>query len=412
MGLGKTTIALSIIEEARLPTLVIAPKTVCESVWQFEHKKWEHLQNLDVKFIQGNPRQRADVLKNKADVFVVSLDNFVWLVEVLEKVWPFKMLIVDESSRFKDPSTKRFKAMKKVVRLFDRRIILTGTPTPNTIADLWGQMALVDLGERLGKSLTAFRTEYLMPGKIDPRTRVVWQWKVKPGAEKIIQNKISDIAFSLRAEDYLTIPERINVHHSIQWTDRKPYDKLRRDMVVQIKGEEFTAVTAAALVNKLLQYTGGHLYHEDTFTQINKDKINFLSDIMEDRDEPTIIFYHYKSSLKLLKDTFPNAKQYEPHIIRDWNDGRIPILLLHPQSAGLGLNLQCNTHAVAHIVFYDLPWSSELYLQSIARVHRQGQSKPVIVSHLLMDNSIDAKVLEVLDGKISLQNAVMEGLSL
>lgn len=412
MGLGKTAIALTIIEEARLPTLVIAPKTVCESVWQNEHKKWEHLQNLDVKFIQGNPRQRADVLKNKADIFVVSLDNFVWLVDTLEKVWPFKMLIIDESSRFKDPSTKRFKAMKKVVRQFDRRIILTGTPTPNTIADLWGQIAIVDLGERLGKSLTAFRTEYLMPAKMDPRTRVVWQWKTKPGAEKIIQNKISDIAYSLRAEDYLTIPEKINVKYNIQWTDRKPYDELKKDMVVQIKGEEFTAVTAAALVNKLLQYTGGHLYNEDTFTQINKDKINFLKEIMEDRDEPTIIFYHYKSSLKLLLETFPNAKQYNPTVLKDWSAGQIPILLLHPQSAGLGLNLQCNTHAIAHITFYDLPWSSELYLQSIARVHRQGQTKPVVVSHLLMDKSIDEKVLEVLDGKISLQEAILEGFSL
>ena len=410
MGLGKTTTTLSIIKEAKLPTLIVAPKLIAETVWLQEAKKWEHLKDLKISLISGSPTERWRALNNPTDIMVIGIDNFPWLVDVLPK-WPFKMLVLDESSRWKDPSTKRFKALKKVVRLHERRIILTGTPTPNSIGDLWAQVAILDLGERLGKTLTSFRNEYMYPASF--RGHVVFKWEAKPGAQKIIENKIQDICFSLRAQDYLNMPDKRTVDHTIPWACRTPYDKMRKDMVLEVGEDTLTAATAAVLANKLRQITAGAVYTEDgQYTKINECKVHFLQDLLENNNDNRIIFYHYKHSLAELKLAFPDAYEYSPNILDDWRDGKIKTLLLHPQSSGLGLNLQCNTGNLVQILWYDLPWSSELYLQANARVFRQGQEKPVVIHHLMMENSIDQRVLSVLQGKINLQEAILGAISL
>lgn len=409
MGLGKSVTTLAIIKEADLPTLIVAPKTIAETVWIQEAKKWDELKDLDIQLCTGSPTERFKIINKKPKILVIGVDSFAWLVDVLP-VWPFKMIVLDESSRWKDPSTKRFKAMKQVVRLFEKKVILTGTPTPNGIQDIWAQVAILDLGDRLGKSLTAFRNIYLYPAS--SKGHIVYKWAAKPGSDKIIQDKIKDICFSLKAEDYLTMPKVQYVDHHIQWTDKATYNTMKKDMVVELGENVITAPTAATLTNKLLQITGGHAYVEEEVLELHKDKANFLNEMMEDNDTPTIIFYHYKKSLQYLKNLFPTAiSDITPSVINDWQKGKIKMLLLHPQSAGLGLNLQNNTADLAQVIWYDLPWSSELYLQSNARIFRQGQEKPVIIHHLMMESSIDQKVLLVLQGKITLQEALLGALS-
>ena len=414
MGVGKTVCALTIIKEANMPTLIVAPKLIAETVWIQEARKWEHLSTLKISLIAGSPATRSTVLNNPTDIVVIGIDNFPWLVDQFEKKpWPFKMLVLDESSRWKDPSTVRFKALKKVIRNTSRRIIMTGTPTPNGLQDIWAQVAILDLGDRLGKSLTAFRNTYLIPDKMNPHTRIVYKWKAKPGAQEIVEKKIADICYSLRAEDYLEMPRRNDIEHSIPWDNKSQYDQMLKDMVLDYDGETFTAQTAATLVNKLLQMTGGSLYNQEGESiDLSEEKLRFTQTMLEDFADPAIIFYHYKASLRKLQANLPEAQTYSPEILDDWRVGKVKILLLHPQSAGLGLNLQCNVGNLAHIMWYDLPWSSELYLQANARIYRQGQEKPVMIHHLMMEGSIDQKVLAVLQGKITLQDALIKELSL
>lgn len=323
--------------------------------------------------------------------------------------------MIDESSRFKDPSTKRFKALKKHLKGFERRIILTGTPTPQGIPDLWSQVGILDLGQRLETTLTAFRAKYLTPDKMNRHTHVVYSWKLQQGAEKIIKDKIADICFSLKAEDYLQLPKLNNMFHKIQQSAefRTQYDTLRKDMVAQIGNETITAATAATLTGKLLQLTSGAIYNADgEWQNIHDAKLEYLESIMEEASGPVLVFYHFKHSLERIKKNFPQAVELRDSAtqIKEWNEGRIPMLLAHPQSGGIGLNLQCNTGETAQTVWFDLPWSSENYIQANARIYRQGQEKPVIIHHLVMSNTIDEQVVKVLDGKINLQEALLDAL--
>jgi SNF2 family DNA or RNA helicase len=322
--------------------------------------------------------------------------------------------VIDESSRFKDPSTKRFKALKKHLKTFSRRIILTGTPTPQGMADLWAQIGILDLGERLETSLTKFRTKYMEPDQINRHTRVVYSWKFKSGCDQIVKDKISDICYSLKAEDYLQLPECTKLYHSI--TLDKPikaqYDQLRKDMVADIGKERITAPTAAALANKLLQFTSGAVYDEQGEThEVHRAKLEYLESIMEESSSPTLVFYHFKHSLNRLRLQFPEAVVLDDDNIEAWRRGEIRMLLAHPQSGGIGLNLQCNVGETAQTIWYDLPWSSENYIQANARIYRQGQVKPVIIHHLVVYNSLDEQVVKVLDGKINLQEALLDALN-
>jgi hypothetical protein len=326
----------------------------------------------------------------------------------------FTNLVIDESSRFKDPSTKRFKALKKHLKGFQRRVILTGTPTPQGMADLWSQVGILDLGQRLETSLTRFRDKYMTPDQMNRHTRVVYNWKLKPGADVSINSKIIDICYSLKAEDYLNLPECTSVYHNISFDPqvRKKYDELRKDMVVEVKKERITAPTAATLANKLLQFTSGAVYNEEGEPkEIHRAKLEQLESIMEESSSPTLVFYHFKHSLQRIRLQFPQAVVLDDDNIEAWRRGEIRMLLAHPQSGGIGLNLQCNVGDTAQTVWFDLPWSSENYIQANARIYRQGQEKPVIIHHLTMAGSIDEQVVKVLDGKINLQDALLNALN-
>ena len=412
-GLGKTTTSLTILaEQFEGTTLIIAPKRVAETVWIQEAAKWDHLKHLKINKVMGTPAQRLAALSSSGNIYVVNLENLAWLLENSER--PFDNLIIDESSRFKDPSTKRFKALKKHLKSFKRRIILTGTPTPQGIADLWSQVGILDLGQRLETSLTRFRDKYMLPDQVNRHTHVVYSWKLKLGADMQIQEKISDICYSLKAEDYLQLPECTKLYHKIEIDPqvRRQYDELRKEMVVDIKKERITAPTAAALANKLLQFTSGAVYDEQGDThEVHRSKLEYLESIMEESSSPTLVFYHYKHSLQRLRLTFPEAVVLDDDNIEAWRRGEIRMLLAHPQSGGIGLNLQCNAGDTAQTVWYDLPWSSENYIQANARIYRQGQEKPVIVHHLTVSNSIDQQVVKVLDGKINLQQALLDDLN-
>jgi len=414
-GLGKTATTLTIIaEQMEGKTLIIAPKRVAETVWDTEVAKWQHLHHLRVSKIIGTSTQRTAGLNTDADIYLINLENVAWLCDVSPKL-VFTNLVIDESSRFKDPSTKRFKALKKHLKGFQRRVILTGTPTPQGIADLWSQVGILDLGERLETTLTKFRDKYLQPDQMNRHTRVVYSWKPKLGADLQIQEKISDICYSLSAEDYLELPPLTNLHHSIELDKsvRAKYDELRKDMVVSIKKEKITAPTAAALANKLLQFTSGAIYNEEgEVHEVHRSKLERLESIMEESSSPTLVFYHFKHSLQRIRLQFPQAVVLDDDNLAAWRRGEIRMLLAHPQSGGIGLNLQCNVGDTAQTVWFDLPWSSENYIQANARIYRQGQEKPVIIHHLVVSNSVDQHVVDVLEGKISNQEALLNALDM
>ena len=413
-GLGKTATTLTIIaEQFQGKTLIVAPKRVAETVWDSETKKWEHLADLKISKILGSSASRLKALNADADVYIVNLENVTWLTEATNML-VFTNLVIDESSRFKDSSTKRFKALKKHLKGFSRRLILTGTPTPQGIGDLWSQVGILDLGQRLETSLTKFRDKYMQPDQMNRHTRVVYNWKPKLGADLQIQEQISDICMSLNAEDYLQLPTLSNIYHKIELEKsiKDKYDQLRKDMVADIGKERITAPTAAALAGKLLQFTSGAVYAEDGNAQeVHRAKLERLESIMEESSSPTLVFYHFKHSLQRLRLQFPETVVLDDDNIAAWRRGEIRMLLAHPQSGGIGINLQCNVGETAQTVWFDLPWSSENYIQANARIYRQGQEKPVIIHHLVLSNSIDEHVVKVLEGKINLQDALLNALN-
>ena len=414
-GLGKTTTTLTIVAEHFTgKTLVIAPKKVAESVWEQETQKWSHLKHLRTALVLGSDAQRVRALESNADIYVINMENVAWLCDhpagFMEN---FSNLVVDESSKFKDASTKRFKALKKHLRQFKRKIILTGTPTPQGLGDLWAQVAILDLGERLGKSLTSFRTRYMEPTDRNRHTGMVYKWGVRPGKDLEIHEAIRDICFALKAEDYLKLPTLTRVYHDVPidkevWAN---YKKLAKDMAIETAGETITAVTAATLGNKLQQFTSGFLYTEDkTAIRQHEEKVKYLEQILCEYT-PTLIFYHYKESLESITRQFPEARILKTNQdIEDWRAGKVLKLLAHPQSGGIGLNLQCNVADTAQVVWYDLPWSSQDYIQANARVYRQGQEKPVIMHHLIIPKTIDSQIVDVLSEKINIQQAVLNAL--
>jgi SNF2 family DNA or RNA helicase len=362
----------------------------------------------------GNEKQRIEACKKKANIYIINLENVAWLCE-LPYMTMFTNLVIDESSRFKDSSTKRFKALKKHLKGFSRRLILTGTPTPQGLPDLWSQVGILDLGERLETSLTKFRDKYLTPDQMNRHTHVVYSWKLKPQMDKVIQDKVSDICFSLKAQDYLTLPPLSVIYHPINMdtTARRQYDQLKKEMVSEINESTITAVSAAALAGKLLQLTSGAVYDENgDWHEVHRAKLEYLESIMEESSSPTLVFYHFKHALQRLRLQFPEAVVMDDNNIQDWRNGKVRMMLAHPQSGGIGVNLQCNVGDTAQTVWYDLPWSSENYIQANARVYRQGQEKPVIIHHLTMESTIDQQVVKVLEGKINFQQALLETLDL
>ncbi|WP_238858958.1 DEAD/DEAH box helicase [Clostridium sp. YIM B02569] len=417
MGMGKTVSSLTAIDNLLFlgdtnKVLVIAPKRVAEDTWSTEVEKWDHLKNLRISIILGTPKQRDEAVRKDADIYFTSRDNVVWLVDNYFKTWKWDTCIIDELSSFKSSKAKRFRALKKVRPYFKRIIGLTGTPAPNSLIDLWPQLYLLDGGQRLGRTITGYREQYFVPG--DRNQHIVYNWNLKEGAEDAIHNKISDICISMMAKDYLDLPERIDnkIYVDLPKSAKAKYKELEKDLIIQLDGEDITATNAAVLTGKLLQIANGAIYSEDhEVVEIHEQKLNALLDIIEAANgKPVLVFYSFKHDLsrimKTLKDSKLKGQALEgQEDIKKWNNGEISILLLHPASAGHGLNLQYGGNIV---VWFGLPWSLELYQQANARLHRQGQKETVIIHHIIAKNTVDEDVIKALSSKEINQNVLLE----
>ncbi len=417
MGMGKTVSSLTAIDNLLFlgdtgKVLVIAPKRVAEDTWSTEIEKWDHLKNLRISTILGTPKQRAEAVEKDADIYVTNRENVVWLVDNYFKSWKWDTCIIDELSSFKSSKAKRFRALKKVRPYFKRIIGLTGTPAPNSLIDLWPQVYLLDGGQRLGKTITGYRERYFTPG--DRNQFVVFNYNLKDGAEDAIHNKISDICISMKAKDYLDLPERIDnkIYIDLPKKARDQYKELEKELIIQLEDEDVSASNSAVLTGKLLQMCNGAIYSEDKeVINIHDEKLNALMDIIEAANgKPVLIFYSFKHDLiriqEFLKKNKLKGQELDgPEDIKKWNNGEIPVLLLHPASAGHGLNLQYGGNIV---VWFGLTWSLELYQQANARLHRQGQKETVIIHHIIARDTVDEDVIKALTNKEVNQNVLLE----
>jgi SNF2 family DNA or RNA helicase len=405
MGLGKTVITLTAIdvlinelfEVDRV--LVIAPKRVAEDTWTREHAKWDHLRHLRVSKVLGSPEQRRRALAVDADIYVIGRDNVVWLVEQCRQDWPFGMVVIDELSSFKNPQAKRFRALKKVIPKASRVVGLTGTPSANGLMDLWAEIYLLDRGERLGHTLGAYREKYFRPGARNGY--VVFKWEPLRGSREKIEAAISDICISMSADDYLTLPKRIDnlIPVKLSPQEMKQYKTMEAEQLLHIDDEDVVALNAAAVMTKLLQIANGSVYsHEGNVVRLHDAKLEALLEIIDTTDSPVLIFYSYKHDLAAIKAAIPGARTLDgPEDIAEWNAGRVQVLLAHPASVGYGLNLQEGGHV---IVWYGLTWSLELY----------QQAKPVIIHHLIAEGTVDEQVMRALQEKDMSQAALMAAL--
>lgn len=412
MGLGKTVITLTALWQLALDSfdvsrvLVIAPKRVAEDTWPKELAKWEHLSGLTSSLVLGSAAEREAALQRKAFLYIINRENVAWLVK--NHYWDFDMVVIDELSSFKSNKAERFKAMKKVRPMVTRIVGLTGTPAPNTLLDLWPQMYLMDMGQRLGRFIGGFRDRFFLP---DKRNReIIYSYKPREGAEDAIYALISDICISMKAADYLNMPERIDnrIEVSMSPKERKLYDDFQKDMVLSIGDEELDAANAAALSNKLLQMANGAVYGEDKkVIPIHDRKLDALEDLVEAANgKPLLVAYWYKHDLQRIKARFKNARCIDTaKDIDDWNAGKIPLALIHPASAGHGLNLQ---DGGCTIVWFGLTWSLELYQQLNARLWRQGQKHTVVIHHIVTKGTHDEDVMRALENKDTRQSALIE----
>lgn len=392
--------------------LVIAPKRVAEDTWTTEAGKWDHLQHLRISRVLGNQIERQAALETEADVYAINRENVVWLVEQCRKSWPFDMIVVDELSSFKSNQAKRFKALKQVRPLASRFVGLTGTPAPNGLLDLWPQMYLIDRGERLGKNITGYRNRYFYPGKSNGY--VVYSYEPKPGAEEAIQKKVSDICISMKADDYLQMPELIvnDIPVYLSMREMERYQELEKEKLMDVDGEQITALNAASVYNKLLQMANGGVYTDDgNVVDIHSQKLEALAEILDTANgQSVLVFYNFRHDYERLMSAF---KSYKPRTlkgqkdIQDWNAGRIPLLLAQPASMGHGLNLQAGGHI---IVWYGLNWSLELYQQANARLYRQGQKQGVIIHRLVAKGTVDEDVIKRLESKDATQDSLLDAL--
>lgn len=412
MGLGKTVITLTALWQLALDSfdvsriLVIAPKRVAEDTWPKELSKWEHLSGLDATLVMGTQAEREAALRQQTFLYIINRENVSWLVA--NHPWDFDMVVIDELSSFKSNQAQRFKAMKKVRPLVSRIVGLTGTPAPNSLLDLWPEMYLMDMGQRLGRFIGGFRDRFFTP---DKRNReIIYSYKPREGAEEAIYGLISDICISMKAVDYLDMPELImnRVEVSMDSREQKIYDDFQRDMVVSLQGEELDAVNAAALSGKLTQMANGAVYGENRkVLHIHDRKLDALEDLMEAANgKPLLVAYWYEHDLQRIKARFKNAHCIDTtQDIDDWNAGKIPLALIHPASAGHGLNLQ---DGGCTIVWFGLTWSLELYQQLNARLWRQGQKHTVVIHHIVTKGTHDEDVLRALECKDTRQTALID----
>ena len=420
MGLGKTAVTLTAINDLRYnrfairKALIIAPKKVAEATWETEGEKWDHLRLLRFSRVMGTAVQRVKALCTPADVYVMSRDNVDWLVGYYRQDWPFDMVVLDESSSFKNPQSKRFKALKKIRSRISRLVELTGTPAPNGMMDLWAQVYLLDGGERLGKTIGGFRERYFLPDKRNRTT--IFSWKAKEEAEARIRGLIGDICISMKAEDYLSLPDCIehDIPVKLDGPAEKAYRKLEAEMLLPVDGGEITAGSAAVLTGKLLQLCNGAVYDaENRAAEVHRCKLDaFLETVEQLHGEPALVFYAFQHDkdrlLAVLSGSGLRVRAYiGPADADAWNRGGVDILLAHPASCAYGLNLQAGGR---QIIWFGLTWSLEQYQQANKRLHRQGQEKPVIVHRLVVQGGVDEDVIGALAGKGDTQAALLESL--
>lgn len=420
MGLGKTVITLTAIYALRYyywacgKALVIAPKKVAEQTWSKEAEKWDHLKGLKVQVCLGTLSQRINALNTPADVYVINRENTQWLVQYFGHKWPFDMVILDESSSFKNHQAKRFKAMKAIRPRINRLVELTGTPSPHGLTDLWAQVFLLDGGQRLGRTISVYREMYFVP---DKRNRnIIYSYAPRDGAETEIYAQISDICVSMKSEDYLQLPDLIyeDIPVMLDKDARKAYDTMERDMLLEVENDEIiTAATAATLTGKLLQLCNGAVYSEDGAVQeIHGCKIEALLETIEQLNgQHVIVYYYFRHDVARILAALPKSlhvRVYQGAKDQDdWNAGLIDVLLAQPASCGYGLNLQQGGH---HIIWFGLTWALEEYQQANKRLHRQGQPYPVIVHRLIVQGAQDEDVIKSLESKDGSQEELLAAL--
>lgn len=420
MGLGKTVITLTAIQDleynrfAVARALIVAPKKVAEATWQREAAKWDHLQHLRFSTVLGSEAKRIRALNTPADVWVINRENIPWLVEYYRNAWPFDMVVLDESSSFKNHKAKRFKSLTWVRHDIHRLVELTGTPAPNGLLDLWAQIYLLDEGQRLGKRITHFRERYFDP---DQRGRdMVYSYKPKEGADSVIRQLIGDICVSMKAEDYITLPDCVynDIPVVLDAKAAAAYKKLETEALLQVADSTIDAGSAAVLTNKLLQLCNGAVYDDaGQMVEIHRCKLEAFLEVVESlQGQPVLVFYNFRHDLDRLEAALSGSglrirRLAGPEDEATWNNREIDVLLAHPASCAYGLNLQAGGN---HVIWFGLNWSLELYQQANKRLHRQGQAEKVIVHHLVVQGGVDEDVVAALQAKGGTQEALMQAL--
>ena len=422
MGLGKTVTTLTALRDMMLDdmsvskVLVIAPLRVARDTWPAEVQKWDHLHDLDVSVMVGNVKERMAALNHRAMIYIINRENVQWLVGYYEKNglrWDFDCVVIDELSSFKNHKSLRFKWLRKIRPFVRRWVGLTGTPTSNGLMDLWAEIGIMDGGERLGRFIGRYRDAYFKAGSMNPQTGVVFSYVPRRGAEDQIYERISDITISMRALDYLDMPECVYVNHEVQMSkpEQKLYDQLKNDLIIPLKDGDIDARNAAALSNKLLQMSNGAVYDEFGETRvIHERKLEMLDDLIEQANgQPVLVAYWFRHDRArivehLLKQGYDPRDIRDSDDIKDWNEGKIDVALIHPASAGHGLNIQDGGHI---LIWFGLTWSLELYQRTNARLWRQGQKSTVTIHHIVTRGTVDERVLAALESKNVTQGKVI-----
>lgn len=418
-GLGKTSITLTAVNDLMFDSfevhkvLVIAPIRVASFSWPAEMEKWDHLKGMRYSVAVGTAAERLAALRKQADIYLINRENVQWLVSESGIPFDFDMVVIDELSSFKNHQTKRFKALMKVRPKVKRIVGLTGTPSSNGLMDLWAEFRLLDMGERLGRFIGQYRTSYFRPDK--QNGKVVFSYRPLPGAEKQIYGKISDITISMKSTDHLRMPELVNSRYTVYLSEKEQerYEELKKDLVLQLPDGDITAANAASLSGKLSQMANGAIYTDAGETvAVHEKKLDALEDIIEAANgKPVLVVYWFRHDLerimgRLQKLKIPYARLDTDASIRKWNAGEIPVALIHPASAGHGLNLQVGGST---LVWFGLTWSLELYQQTVARLWRQGQSsETVVVQHIITDGTIDGRIMKALSEKDNMQSALID----
>lgn len=413
MGLGKSVITLTAIFDLTLDSflvrkvLVIAPLRVARDTWPAELEKWDHLKGLKYTVAVGSEVQRKTALMKRAQVYIINRENVEWLISRSAIPFDFDMVVIDELSSFKSHQAKRFKSLLKVRPKIKRIVGLTGTPSSNGLMDLWAEYRLLDMGQRLGRFIGRYREDFFVPDKRNQQ--VIFSYKPKPGAEEAIYRLISDITISMKGTDYLKLPELVinEVPVKLSEKEMKTIDTMKRDLITTVKGEDITAANAAALSGKLLQMANGAVYDDQgVVIHIHDRKLDALEDLIEAANgKPVLIAYWFKHDLSRIQKRFEVEVLSTSDSIKRWNDGEIPIAVIHPASAGHGLNLQAGGST---LVWFGLTWSLELYQQTNARLWRQGQNETVVIHHLIAKGTIDERVMKALKDKDNTQSALID----